>query len=120
MAIKLSLSSEQLLEKVFPEAVHGYNALAVDEFIDMIIKDYKEIEKNHLLTKNEFALLNERIENLRKENEDLIVENKSLKKKFDGIKSSDTPNKDNITLLKKINKLETFLWNQGFDPNQIK
>jgi len=118
--MKLILTSQQLLEKVFPEALHGYSAIAVDEFIDTIIKDYKEVERNHLISKSEITLLNTRLENLRKSNDDLIVENKSLKKKLEGIKSSDTPNKDNINLLKKINKLETFIWNQGFDPNKIK
>lgn len=118
--MKLVLTSKQLLEKIFPEAIHGYNPLDVDEFIDLIINDYKEVEKNHLLTKSEMTRLNGRLEKLRVENENLLIENKSLKKRLDGIKSSDTPNKDNIELIKRINKLEGFLWKHGFSPEDIK
>ncbi|MEA5061312.1 MAG: DivIVA domain-containing protein [Erysipelotrichaceae bacterium] len=120
MSVKLTLSSEQLLAKVFPDAIHGYSALDVDEFIDLIINDYREIESNYLVSKSELDLLNAKIDSLRKENEALTIENRSFQKRFDGIKESDNPTSDNITLLKKINKLEKFLWKQGFDPNTIK
>lgn len=118
--MKLELTSQQLLLKVFPEAIYGYNPLDVDEFLDLIINDYKEVEKNHLLTKSEMTRLNARIEKLRVENENLLIENKSLNKRLDGIKSSDTPNIGNIELIQRINKLEKFLWKNGFNPDDIK
>lgn len=118
--MKLALTSQQLLLKVFPEAIYGYDPLGVDEFLDLVINDYKEVEKNHLLTKSEMMLLNSRLEKLRGENENLLVENKSLKKRLDGIKDSDTPNKNNIDLIKRIRKLENFLWKHGFNPDEIK
>jgi DivIVA domain-containing protein len=120
MSAKLVLNSNLLLSKVFSFSSNGYDAAEVDAYLDEIIKDYKEIEGNVLISKSDLKILNEKIDALRKENENLAIENKSFKKRLDGIKESDSPNKSNIDLFRRINKLETFLWKKGFDPKEIK
>ncbi len=47
MAIKLVLSSKEILNKTFKVAPKGYNAFEVDEFLDKILRDYKTIESNY-------------------------------------------------------------------------
>ena len=55
MAIKLSLSSKQILNKEFRGQTPGYNPLEVDEFLDLILRDYKTIEENCLVGKKELS-----------------------------------------------------------------
>ena len=120
MANKLFLSSEEILNKVFPGAPRGYNALAVDQYLDSIIKDYKIVEANVLVSKQEIEELNNKVNELQKANEQLTIENTKLKQRFSNIKSDDNVTTDNINLLKRINALETFLYKKGFNPKDVK
>lgn len=120
MANKLFLSSEQILEKIFPGAPRGYNALAVDQYLDTIIKDYKVVEANVLISQKEIDTLNKKVKDLEKTNEELVIENAKLKQRFSNIKSDDVVTSDNMHLIKRINALETFLYKKGFDPKDIK
>jgi len=120
MAIKLALSSKEILNKVFPQAPRGYDGLAVDEFLDKILSDYRLVEANNLLAKEEIDDLKARIAQLEEQNKTLELQNASYENKLKNIKTNDTVSRDNINLIKKINTYEKFLWNNGFNPNTIK
>ncbi len=120
MAIKLVLSSDEILNKVFPTAPRGYNAFEVDEFLDRIIKDYETLEANCLMSSQEIGMLNERIANLEKEKHNLEIELGKYKNRFNNVKPDDNVTEENIHLIKKINAYEKFLWNHGYNPSTIK
>ena len=120
MAIKLVLSSKEILNKTFKVAPKGYNAFEVDEFLDKILRDYQTIEKNYLVEADMVKSLETRIKTLEDENKDLSVELSRYKKKFQNIKENDNVTESNIDLVKKINIYEKFLWNHGFNPKTIK
>ena len=120
MAIKLTLSSKEILEKVFPGAPRGYDPLQVDEFLDKVLKDYVEIESNFLMKKEEIDALNAKVEALNKEKQKLEIELGKYKERFSNIKASDIVTSDNLDLLKKVNKYETFIYKLGYNPHTIK
>jgi len=41
----VQLSSKEILEKDFKTAMRGYNQIEVDEFLDVIIKDYEALQQ---------------------------------------------------------------------------
>ena len=120
MAIKLVLSAEQIGNKVFKGVPRGYDPYEVDKFLDQIILDYERVENNYLGTKSEVDALKRKIADLEKEKADLEIALGKYKTKYQDIKPTDNVNHDNINLIKRINKLETFLWQNGFNPNNIK
>ena len=120
MAVKLILSSKEILEHIFPGAPRGYDPLKVDEFLDIVLKDYHEIENNYLMKKEEIDALNAKVEALNKEKQKLEIELGKYKERFSNIKASDTVTSDNIDLIKKINKYETFIYKLGYNPHTIK
>lgn len=120
MAIKLVLSTEEIGNKVFKGVPRGYDPYEVDKFLDQIIMDYERVETNYLLTKGEYDAMKQRIMALEKEKGELEVELGKFKAKYSKIKPTDNVTDDNINLIKRINTLETFLWQNGFNPHNIK
>ena len=120
MAIKLTLTSKEILEKTFPGAPRGYDPYQVDEFLDQILKDYVEIESNFLMKKEEIDALNAKVESLKKEKQQLEIELGKYKERFSNIKASDVVTSDNMDLIKKVNKYETFIYKMGYNPHTIK
>ena len=120
MAIKLVLSSEQISEKVFKAVPRGYDPYEVNKFLDRIMRDYEKIEANQLLTNEELDKLNSKIKSLEKEKADLELQLGRLKTKYAGVKEGDKVTDENLDLIKRIRRLETFLWQNGFNPNNIK
>ena len=120
MAIKLTLTSKEILEKVFQGAPRGYDPYQVDEFLDKVLKDYVEIESNFLMKKEEIDALNAKVESLKKEKQQLEIELGKYKERFSNIKASDVVTSDNIDLIKKVNKYETFIYKMGYNPHTIK
>ena len=120
MAIKLVLSAEEIGNKVFKGVPRGYDPYEVDKYLDQIIADYERVETNCLLAKEELENLNRKIANLEKEKKSLELELGRFKTKYSNIKPSDNVTDDNINLIKRINALERFLWQNGFNPSTIK
>ena len=120
MAIKLVLSAEQISDKVFKGIPRGYDPYEVDKYLDQIILDYEKVEANNLLSKAELETLKKKIATLEKEKKDLELELGRFKSKYSNIKPSDNVTDDNIDLIKRINTLERFLWQNGFNPSTIK
>ena len=121
MAVKLFLNSQTIINHVFPiVSRNAYDATEVDKFLDSIIQDYKKVEANSLVLKNEYEELREKNRVLEKEKRALEVDLEKYKAKFANIKSSDNVNSDNIELVRRINALEKFLWAHGYNPDTIK
>lgn len=120
MAIKLVLNSDQISEKIFKGVPRGYDPYEVDKFLDRIIKDYEKVEANVLLAKEEMAQMEKRIQELEKQKTDAEIELSRLKAKYKGVKPNSNVTDENIELLRKISKYETFLWQNGFNPYNIK
>jgi len=120
MAIKLSLSSKQILNKVFREQTPGYNPLEVDEFLDSVLRDYRTIEENCLIAKRELSELQSKVERLEKENETLELENIKYKARYENLDPSMNVTKDNLELIKRIDTLERYLYEHNIDPTKIK
>ena len=120
MAIKLVLSSEEISNKVFKGVPRGYDPYEVDKYLDQIIMDYERVEANFLMSKQEIEELNAKIKKLEEDKHYFEIELGRIKTKYTNVKPGDAVNDDNIKLIKRINALETFLWQNGFNPNNIK
>ena len=120
MAIKLTLNSQEILETKFSAVPRGYDPLAVDEYLDKIIRDYKMVEENYLVERRDIDTLRERINRLEKENNELNILVKSYEGRLKDIKDTDVVTIDNIDLVKKINRYEKFLYQHGYIPDDIK
>ena len=120
MAIKLVLTSDQISEKIFKGVPRGYDPYEVDKYLDQIIADYEKVEANFLYSKAEVDALNKKIETLEKEKRDLEMEVGRFKTKYSNVKNTDVVTDENLNYIKRINVLERFLWQNGFNPNNIK
>ena len=95
---KIALTMQDILEKEFKVDTRGYRMQEVDQFLDVIIKEYNEY--------------NNMIKELKKENEKLEEENTSLKQDMRSLKSSIETVKGgekeitNVDLLRRISQLE--------------
>ncbi len=121
MAIKLFLNSETIINRVFPiVSKNAYDATEVDKFLDAIIQDYRTVEANVLVLKNEYEQLTNKNKALEKDKRELEIEVERYKARFTNISPSDNVTTDNIELVRRINALEKFLWAHGFNPDTIK
>ncbi len=119
-SLNLKLSADKIYNQNFSGAKSGYNCLQVDTLLDSVISDYEVFEsyvKDQDVAKVELErinkLLNEKVTSLQ-------VENTVLKQKLDDVKGITSSGQDNLSLLKRINDLETTLYKAGVDPTKIK
>ncbi len=120
MAIKLVLSSEEILNKVFRIVPRGYDALEVDTFLDGVLRDYRKLEESVILSKKEMEDMKEEIKKLKLANQNLEIDLNRYKARFNNIKEEDQVTTDNMDLIKRINVLEKFLYRNGYNPHNIK
>ena len=120
MSLKLKLTSDAILNKVFQGSTPGYNPLQVDEYLDRVIKDYKLVEANTLMLTKDVEDLKTQIDELTEENKTLKVQNLKYESRLSNIKEGDNVTSENVDLLKRINALEKFLYDKGFDPTKIR
>lgn len=94
-ATKVQLSGQTILEKEFKTGMRGYNQDEVDEFLDIIIKDY-EILQNQI--------------------EKLTIENDRLKKSSDQPRTrvAQPNNQVNYDVLKRLSNLEKEVFGKKF------
>ena len=100
---KRLLTAKEILEKDFKIDARGYRPQEVDQFLDMIIKDYVEFDAT---TKR---LISE-IKSLETENAKLKAENRNLKASLDIAGS--TKSVTNVDLLKRISDLEKVVYGE--------
>ena len=117
--ISMNYNSKTLLDVKFSKNVKGYDALEVDQTLDMVIEDYDDYEKQLSLDKASIEKLNQEISDLKAAIRKLEVDNKKLKKAVDSIPEGPEVNKSNINLLSRISKLEAALYKKGVDPKKI-
>ena len=98
---KIALTMQDILEKEFKVDTRGYRMQEVDQFLDIIIRDYNEY--------------NNIIKRLTEENEKLVDENSSLKQEMRNLKHNIETVKGgekeitNVDLLRRISQLEKII-----------
>lgn len=100
---KRILTAREILEKDFKIDARGYRPQEVDQFLDMIIKDYVEFESTSKKMANE-------IKRLEDENSKLKAENRNLKASLDIAGSN--KGVTNVDLLKRISDLEKVVYGE--------
>ena len=120
MATKLNLTSQKILDERFPGVPRGYDPLIVDQFLDKIIQDYLIIESNELIDKQEIEALRNELARLKEENYTLSVENGKYKNRLENIRDGSGVTRDNMELIRTIDKYEKYLYSIGVDINSIK
>lgn len=102
MKEKLFLTPQEILEKEFKVDARGYRMKEVDEFLDMVIRDYTE-----------FLQTIKRLEvdktNLFEDNKKLQAEYRALKTKLDTT-DDNQESASNLDLLKRISQLEKIVY----------
>ncbi len=107
---RVQLSGKDILEKDFKTAMRGYNQVEVDEFLDVIIKDYE--------------MLNEKINKLQLENERLKKQQTSVPTRTRPIQQQEKQpiqpvNQVNYDILKRISNLEKEVFGKKYvDTNK--
>lgn len=101
---RIELTSRDILEKDFKIDTRGYRPQEVDRFLDLIIKDYEE--------------MNSIIRELEKEKKQLVEDNIGLKQEIRNLKTkievlAEADNSGSITnadMLRRISKLEKIIY----------
>lgn len=119
MAIKLNLTSKEILNNKFSGVPRGYSPIEVDSFLDSILSDYRLVENSLLLSNKEAKEQEEKIKKLKEENESLKIDIEKYRNRFAGFENDTNVNSNNIDLMQRINKLEKALWKLGADPTKI-
>ena len=117
---KLKKSSNDILNTKFKAVRAGYDPFEVDMFLDGILSDYRTIESGKILSESEYNEIHNRLMELEEKVKTLEIENASFRAKFGNIKQSDNVTTDNINLIRRINALEKFIFQIGYDPTKIK
>ncbi len=118
MAIKLLLNASKISQKEFEGSKPGYDALQVDSFLDIVIKDYETMEKYLIESEEEITTLKNKITLLTKNLSELEVKVSIYEKKLKDYSEANT-NVENIDLLKRISALEKALAKLGVNPSLI-
>ena len=103
---RVVLSSRDILEKEFKIDTRGYRPQEVDRYLDIIIKDYEEM--NAIIRE-----LEEDKKNLIDDNIRIKQENRNLKTKLDIISeegSNEGNNTSNVDVLKRLSNLEKIIY----------
>lgn len=98
------LTQKEILEKDFKTKVRGYNPQEVDEFLDVVIKDYKSFEKD--------------IADLKAENDRLITKLDELSKQQAAKSQNQAQNGSSVTnfdILKRLSNLERHVFGSKLD-----
>lgn len=98
---KIALTIHDILEKEFKIDTRGYRMQEVDQFLDVIIRDYSEYSNiiKELEVENNKLLL---------ENSDLKQEVRNLKTSIDTLKTS-SKEITNVDLIRRISQLEKII-----------
>ena len=101
---KIVLSPEAIYEKEFKIDARGYRPQEVDNFLDIIIKDYSEFIRIVRGYEKEYQKLREENANLKQQIRQLETELESQES------SSSDSGVSNVDLLRRISQLEKFVY----------
>ncbi len=100
---RITLTSRDILDKDFKIDTRGYRPQEVDKFLDIIIKDYEE--------------MNSIIRDLEREKKQLVEDNinlkqeiRNLKTKIDVLADTDNSSVSSADMLRRISKLEKIIY----------
>lgn len=116
----ISLTTSDILDKVFEPNGKGYDPAEVDAFLDRIIEDYRSFENYYKESHAYIIDLEKQFRTIREKCSDQEIELARLKSRVASIRDDGTATVDNINLLDRIDKLERELWRLGGDPSLIK
>ncbi|MFA6861377.1 MAG: DivIVA domain-containing protein [Bacilli bacterium] len=119
MAAKLLLDSNKIYHKEFEGTKPGYDALQVDSFLDIVIKDYDTFANYVTDSDKELDELKSKVTLLNQQLSKVEAENVSLKNKLNGIGANSDASLNNLELLKRISALEMALSKAGINPNTV-
>ena len=103
---KIVLSPEEIYEKEFKVDARGYRPQEVDNFLDLIIKDYSEFIK--LIRGYEHEL-----QSMSDENSKLKQQIRKLQSELEAQESSsNSSNINNVDLLRRISQLEKIVYSK--------
>ena len=119
MELKLILDANKIYHKEFEGTKPGYDALQVDSFLDLVIKDYETIAKYQEEIKKEISDLESKIKLLSDKLAKEELRSASLKNQISGITSTTDVSVDNLTYIKRISALEKALAKVGINPNSV-
>lgn len=100
---KRFLTAKEIFEKDFKRDARGYRPQEVDQFLDLIIKDYVDFESTTKRLVNEIKMLES-------ENSKLKAEIRNLKTTLELAGSN--KNVTNVDLLKRISDLEKVVYGE--------
>ena len=119
MPVKLLLDSNKIYHKVFEGTKPGYDALQVDSFLDIVIKDYDTFANYVTTTDQALAAMQTKVDMLTEQLNKAETENASLKAKLGDVSSNDDVSLNNLELLRRISNLEKALSKAGINPNTV-
>lgn len=121
MPIKLLLDSNKVYHKVFEGSKPGYDALQVDSFLDIVVKDYDTVADYVANTDKLISTLQAKNNVLTEKLSKAEAENAALQAKVGEISNHEDAsiNMNNLELLKRISALEKALAKAGINPKTI-
>ncbi|CZQ97427.1 cell division regulator GpsB [Trichococcus ilyis] len=102
-----NLTTKDILQKEFKSAMRGYNVAEVDEFLDMIIRDYESYQKDLSYLQSENERLMSRVDELTKQ----AVLAKPTQSNTASVGSGVT----NFDILKRLSNLEKHVFGSKLD-----
>ncbi len=121
MDISLNLTAQKIMDKEFRGKKPGYDPLEVDEFLDLVIRDYETMEKSFAEVNKVVVELQKTCRIYKERLDNAEVQNEILSDRLKNIADNDSNvTLSNLELLQKISALEAALFKAGVDPNTIK
>lgn len=102
-----NLTTKDILQKEFKSAMRGYNVAEVDEYLDMIIRDYESYQKDLSYLQSENERLMSRVDELTKQ----AVLAKPTQSNVPSVGSGVT----NFDILKRLSNLEKHVFGSKLD-----
>ena len=113
------LDSNKIYHKEFEGSKPGYDALQVDSFLDIVIKDYDSMENYVTATDKTIEDLQSKVKMLNEQLSKVEAENVNLNARLGDIKDNQETSLSNLEHLKRISALEKALSKAGINPNTI-
>jgi DivIVA domain-containing protein len=100
---KIELSPEEIYEKEFKVDARGYRPQEVDNFLDIVIKDYTEFIK---IIRN----YDKNLQSLTEENRELKGQIRNLETTLESARENSSDDVNNVDILRRLSKLEKIVY----------
>lgn len=104
-----NLTTKDILQKEFKNAMRGYNVSEVDEFLDLIIRDYESYQKDIAYLQSENERLRGRVDDLTKQ---AATGNRSQSS------AAPTTGVTNFDILKRLSNLEKHVFGSKLEERR--